>query len=53
MIRALMIACGVGRSPRALANRFRTADRRHKTPVPKASLATRVGDLGCGVGYYK
>ena len=24
-----------------------------KTPVPKASLATRVGDLGCGVGYYK
>jgi hypothetical protein len=25
----------------------------NKTPVPKASLATRVGDLGCGVGYYK
>jgi len=24
-----------------------------KTPVPKLSLATRVGDLGCGVGYYK
>jgi hypothetical protein len=24
-----------------------------KTPVPKASFATRVGDLGCGVGYYK
>jgi hypothetical protein len=24
-----------------------------KTPVPKVSLATRVGDLGCGVGYYK
>jgi hypothetical protein len=24
-----------------------------KTPVAKASFATRVGDLGCGVGYYK
>jgi hypothetical protein len=24
-----------------------------KTPVPKVSLVTRVGDLGCGVGYYK
>jgi hypothetical protein len=24
-----------------------------KTPVQKVSLATRVGDLGCGVGYYK
>jgi Single Cache domain 2 len=24
-----------------------------KTPVPKTSLVTRVGDLGCGVGYYK
>ena len=24
-----------------------------KTPVPKVRLATRVGDLGCGVGYYK
>jgi signal transduction histidine kinase len=23
------------------------------TPVPKISLVTRVGDLGCGVGYYK
>ena len=23
-----------------------------KTPVPKVSFATRVGDLGCGVGYY-
>ena len=23
-----------------------------KTPVPKVSLLTRVGDLGCGVGYY-
>jgi hypothetical protein len=23
------------------------------TPVPKVSLMTRVGDLGCGVGYYK
>jgi signal transduction histidine kinase len=23
-----------------------------KTPVPKISLVTRVGDLGCGVGYY-
>jgi signal transduction histidine kinase len=22
-------------------------------PVPKASLVTRVADLGCGVGYYK
>jgi Single Cache domain 2 len=22
------------------------------TPVPKISLVTRVGDLGCGVGYY-
>jgi single cache domain-containing protein len=22
-------------------------------PVPKVSLVTRVGDLGCGVGYYK
>ena len=25
----------------------------YKTPVPKVSLVTRVGDLGCGVGYYK
>jgi Single Cache domain 2 len=24
-----------------------------KTPVEKVSLVTRVGDLGCGVGYYK
>jgi signal transduction histidine kinase len=24
-----------------------------KTPVPKASFATRVSDLVCGVGYYK
>ena len=24
-----------------------------KTPVPKVSLVNRVGDLGCGVGYYK
>jgi Single Cache domain 2 len=24
-----------------------------KTPVPKVSLVTRVGDVGCGVGYYK
>jgi hypothetical protein len=24
-----------------------------KTPVPKVSFMTRVGDLGCGVGYYK
>jgi Single Cache domain 2 len=24
-----------------------------KAPVQKVSLATRVGDLGCGVGYYK
>ena len=24
-----------------------------KTPVAKASFATRVGDLGCGVGFYK
>ncbi|MDR3423941.1 MAG: cache domain-containing protein [Alphaproteobacteria bacterium] len=24
-----------------------------KTPVPKISLVTRAGDLGCGVGYYK
>jgi hypothetical protein len=23
------------------------------TPVPKASFVARVGDLGCGVGYYK
>ena len=23
------------------------------TPVAKVSLVTRVGDLGCGVGYYK
>lgn len=23
------------------------------TPVPKTSFVTRVGDLGCGVGYYK
>jgi len=22
-------------------------------PVPKNSFVTRVGDLGCGVGYYK
>jgi hypothetical protein len=22
------------------------------TPVKKVSLVTRVGDLGCGVGYY-
>jgi hypothetical protein len=24
-----------------------------KKPQPKVSLVTRVGDLGCGVGYYK
>ena len=24
-----------------------------KTPVPKISLVTKAGDLGCGVGYYK
>jgi hypothetical protein len=24
-----------------------------KTPVPKVSLVTRAGDIGCGVGYYK
>ena len=24
-----------------------------KTPASKVSFATRVGDLGCGVGYYK
>ncbi len=24
-----------------------------KTPVPKVALFSRVGDLGCGVGYYK
>jgi len=24
-----------------------------KTPVPKVSFATKVGDLNCGVGYYK
>ena len=23
-----------------------------KTPVPKVSFVTRIGDLGCGVGYY-
>jgi len=23
------------------------------TPVPKTSFVTKVGDLGCGVGYYK
>ena len=23
------------------------------TPVPKVSFVTKVGDLGCGVGYYK
>jgi hypothetical protein len=23
------------------------------TPVAKVSFVTRVGDLGCGVGYYK
>ena len=22
-------------------------------PMPKVSYITRVGDLGCGVGYYK
>ena len=24
-----------------------------KTPVPKVSFVTKVGDLVCGVGYYK
>jgi hypothetical protein len=24
-----------------------------KTPVPKVSFVTGVGDVGCGVGYYK
>jgi len=24
-----------------------------KTPVPKVSLVTKAGDLGCGVGHYK
>jgi Single Cache domain 2 len=25
----------------------------NNTPVPKVTFMTRVGDLGCGVGYYK
>ena len=25
----------------------------NKTPVPKVSLVTHIGDIGCGVGYYK
>jgi hypothetical protein len=24
-----------------------------KTPVAKVSFVTKVGDVGCGVGYYK
>lgn len=24
-----------------------------KTPVPKVTFITKVGDIGCGVGYYK
>jgi hypothetical protein len=24
-----------------------------KTPVPKVSLVTKIGDIGCGGGYYK
>ena len=24
-----------------------------KTPVPKVSLVTKIGDIGCGSGYYK
>ena len=24
-----------------------------KTPVEKVSLVIKIGDLGCGVGYYK
>jgi hypothetical protein len=24
-----------------------------KTPVPKVSFVTKVGDIYCGVGYYK
>jgi len=27
--------------------------RRGTTPVEKISFVTKVGDLGCGVGYYK
>ena len=25
----------------------------HDADVPKVSFVTKVGDLGCGVGYYK
>jgi hypothetical protein len=39
------------------AHELRHADRvlnaPHAPAVPKESFVTRVGDLGCGVGYYK
>jgi hypothetical protein len=32
---------------------FQKAGGNNTNPVPKESFVTRVGDLGCGVGYYK
>ena len=32
---------------------FQKAGGNNTMPVPKVSFVTRVGDLGCGVGYYK
>jgi hypothetical protein len=33
--------------------RFQKAGGNNTIPVPKQSFVTRVGDLGCGVGYYE
>jgi hypothetical protein len=53
--------CGPQPAARAAKNRFVGRDPRialaepgaDATPVPKVGFMTRVGDLGCGVGYYK
>jgi len=37
----------------AVDYQFQRAGGNNTNPVPKESFVTRVGDLGCGVGYYK
>jgi hypothetical protein len=37
----------------AVSYEFQKAGGNNTNPVPKVSFVTRVGDLGCGVGYYK
>jgi len=37
----------------AVSYEFQKSGGNNTNPVPKESFVTRVGDLGCGVGYYK